>query len=373
MKIKAYLLAWIAFILWLGWWLLLSSDKEVLQGLGSAVIVYPAPTITLYANPSSVISGSSTTVYWATKDTVTCVESTYWRLSLVWSIVTEKLTAPFNFKITCRWKNGSIVSKTLNIPIITPPPWQPPTINLTANPATVTSGWTTLVTWSTTNAISCKEATYGNVALQWSIVTAQLYSPLTLILNCIGKDGLSTTKSLTIPVTSTTPTLTVNLSANPAQVASGWTTTVTWSTTNAVSCREATYGNVALQWSIVTERLFSPLSLVLTCTGRDGTSVTKSILIPVATTSAPPPRVSLSASPSSVVSGWTTTVTWSSSNTIRCSEATYGNVDVQWSVVTSRLYAPLTLILTCVGIDGTSATQSLNIPITTPFIPEVTM
>ena len=363
MKIKAYMIAWIAFIIWLGSGLLLSSDSGVLQWLKSAVILYPPPTISLTATPSTVPKGWTTTVYWTTKNTVSCAEATYGVQKLTWSVVTAPLYAPLNLRLTCKGKDGSIVSKALTIQIT--PNTQTPTVSLTANPPIVASGSTATVYWESKNTVACSEATYGSVALQWSVVTAPLTAPLYLKLTCIWMDRSVVTKTLTINVT--TPTTTppsIEISASPATVPSGSATTVSWVSKNTVSCREVSYGAIALEWSFVTPKLTSDLPINITCIGKDGTTVSSTFMVRVQFIA--PPVMTLSANPNSVRSGSSTTITWSTSGMSSCTEATYGSVALEWSVLTAPLTTPLNLRLTCIGINGSVNTRSLTVPIAIP-------
>lgn len=363
MKIKAYMIAWVAFIIWLGSGLLLSSDSGVLQWLKSAVIMYPPPTISLTASPSSVPMGWTTTVYWTTRNTVSCTEATYGVQKIAWSVVTAPLYSPLNLRLTCKGKDGSIVSKALTIQITPNAPT--PTISLTAKPTTVASGSTATVYWESKNTVACSEATYGSVALQWSVVTSPLTAPLNLKLTCIWMDRSVVTKSLTINVTTpTTTTPTIEISASPSVVPSGSATTVSWVSKNTVSCSEANYGAIALEWSIVTPKLISDLAINITCIGRDGTLVNRVFIVRVQLIT--PPNMTLTANPTSVTSGSSTTITWSTTGMSSCTEATYGSVALNWSVLTAPLTAPLNLRLTCIGTNGSVNTKSLSVPIALP-------
>lgn len=363
MKIKAYMIAWVTFIIWLVSGLLLSSDSGVLQWLKSAVILYPPPTISLSATPSTVPMGWTTTVYWSTKNTVSCTEATYGVQPLSWSVVTAPLYAPLNLRLLCKGKDGSMVYKTLTIQIA--PNTIPPTISLTASPTTVSSGSTATIFWATKNTVACSEATYGSVALQWSVVTVPLYAPLNLRLTCIWMDKSVVTKTLTINVTTPTSVKpSIVISASPEVVPSGSATTVSWVSKNTVSCREVSYGAIALEWSFVTPKLISDLPINITCIGKDGTTVSSTFIVRVQLIT--PPVINLFANPNPVASGSSTTITWSTSGMTSCTEATYGSVALQGSVLTAPLTAPLNLRLTCIGTNGSVNTKSLSVPIAIP-------
>ena len=85
----------------------------------------------------------------------------------------------------------------------------------------------------------------------------------------------------------------------------------------------------------------------------------------------PAPTVALSATPTSVLSGSASTLTWSSTNVTSCnaSGAWSGSKATSGTQSTGGLTAPATYSLTCTGIGG-SATQSTTIAITTQPPPD---
>lgn len=162
---------------------------------------------------------------------------------------------------------------------ITVPPL--PTLTLSASPTTITSGSSTTLTWSSTNTFGCTASGgwSGSKAVSGSQGVAPT-STSTYALSCTGPGG-SVSQQVSVTVAANPPTLT--LRANPVNIASGGSSTLTWSSTNASACiasgawsgARATSGSVTVSPVIV--RTFT---YTLTCTGPGG-SVTQSASVTV--------------------------------------------------------------------------------------------
>ena len=166
---------------------------------------------------------------------------------------------------------------------------------------------------------------------------------------------------------------TVSISANPSSIVSGTASTLTWSSTNANSCT-ASGGWSGTKASSGSQNVTptGTTTYSLACTGSGGTA-TQSATITVTTTPTAPPTVSISANPSSIVSGTASTLTWSSTNANSCTasggwsgtKASSGSQNV-----TPTSTTPYSLA--CTGSGGT-ATQSATVTVTTtPTAPPAT-
>jgi hypothetical protein len=164
----------------------------------------------------------------------------------------------------------------------------------------------------------------------------------------------------------------VNLTVSPATVAAGSAATLTWSTSAANTCTAsgAWSGTKPVSGSQTTGPLNSSSVFILTCSGRWGTGddTATAAVTPADTTPPPPPAptVSLSASPTSVASGGTSTLSWSSTNATGCtaSGAWSGAKAVSGSEQTAALSATSTFTLSCTGAGGT-ASQSKTVTVST--------
>jgi hypothetical protein len=243
----------------------------------------PAPTVSLDASAASVVSGNTTTLTWSSQNANSCTASGGWTgtRATAGSESTPTLTANATFTLACTGAGGTAndsATVTVTQPGTPPPPPPPaPTLTLTANPTSVATGGNSTLTWSSTNATSCTASGgwTGNRAVSGTLGVGPLSATTTYSLNCTGTGG-SISRSATVTVSAAPPppppTPTVNLSASPTSVASGGSTQLTWSSTNATSCTasggwsgtKATSGNQTISG------LTANTTFTLQCTGTGG-------------------------------------------------------------------------------------------------------
>jgi hypothetical protein len=228
-------------------------------------------------------------------------------------------------------------------------------LTLTANPTSVTSGGSSTLNWNSTNATSCTASGgwTGSKNLSGTQSTGALTATQTYTLQCTGSGG-SISRSATVTVNATTPAPTVNLSANPTSVASGGSSTLTWSSTNATSCTASggwsgtkqTSGNQTING------LMSTTSFTLRCTGGGG-STSRSVTVNV---SAAPgaPTLTLTANPDTVSPNGSSQLTWSSTNVTSCtaSGAWNGARGPSGNEMTGALSNTASYTLSCSGAGG---------------------
>ena len=151
----------------------------------------------------------------------------------------------------------------------------------------------------------------------------------------------------------------VTLAASSNSVNAGTAVTLQWSATNAQSCTASGgwSGTEATSGSQQTAALSATTQFTLTCTGTGG-AASQSVTVAVSTGT----TVSLNASPPSVVSGGTSTLTWSSTDATSCaaSGGWSGTVAVSGSQSTGAITTPTSFTLTCTGPGG-SASQSATV------------
>ncbi len=159
---------------------------------------------------------------------------------------------------------------------------------------------------------------------------------------------------------------TVHLAATPAIVQKGQSSRLVWSSQAVNACDiQPGIGTVGLQGGMdVTPA--TTTSYVLTCVG-DGGKATSSTLVTV--TPSPAPTCNLTATPSTVVKGASTVLSWSSTNAKECDlQPGIGAVPASGSrTVTPD--ATTNYLITCTG-DGGSATSSATAQVTMPKPPE---
>jgi PKD repeat protein len=160
----------------------------------------PAPTVTLSANPTTINSGASSTLTWASTNATSCTASGAWSGSKATSGSqgTGALTGTATYTLTCTGAGGS-ASDSVTVIVTAAPP--APTVTLSANPTTISSGASSTLTWASTNATSCTAsgAWSGSKATSGSQGTGALTGTATYTLTCTGAGG-SASDSVTVTV-----------------------------------------------------------------------------------------------------------------------------------------------------------------------------
>ncbi len=248
-----------------------------------------------------------------------------------------------------------------NSPLPGPGPQPAPTLTLTAQPAAVILGTGTTLTWTSTNATS---VTFDNG---------------------IGKVAVSGSKDETPPVTTTyhgtakgpggtvqaAVTVSVGglqgfqLSANPTAITQGQSSTLTFSApgANSVSIDNG-LGSFGAAGSV---KVTPAVTTTYTGTANfNGATMTASATVKVSPP-APPPTVALSANPSSIDQGQSSTLSWTSANAVSLTiDQGVGRVAVPSGSVT--VSPSSTTIYTITATDGShtanaSATVNVNAPV----------
>ncbi len=322
----------------------------------------PSPAVTLSANPKSVSKGANSTLTWSSSNSASCTASGGWSGALATS--GSKSVGPINaattYKINCAGPGGSATQST-SVGVVAPIP----TVSLSVSPSTVVSGSSATLTWSSTDATSCTASGSwsGSKATSGTEPTAALSAAATYVLNCTGPGG---TAKQSVSVTVTTPaSVTVDLLASPVTVASGASSMLNWSAANASSCTASGgwTGSKSVSGSTSTGSLTATKTYTLNCSGTGG-SASDSVTV---TVDAAPPTLNFTASPASVASGGSATLTWSATNATSCtaSGAWTGSKSVSGTASTGALTTAKTYTLACTGSGGT-ASQAVTVAINPP-------
>jgi phospholipase C len=237
-----------------------------------------------------------------------------------------------------------------------------PTATLTASPTSITNGQTATLTWTTTNATgaSIDNGIGGVQPVSGGSITVHPSTTTTYTLTATGPGGTATAQATVTVGTGQSPP-TATLVASPTSIMSGQTATLTWTTTNATSAsidngigavQPVSGGSITVQPSKTT-------TYTLTATGPGGT-VTAQAIVTVGTGQLPP-TATLVASPTSIMSGQTATLTWTTTNATSASidngigavqPVSGGSITVQPSMTT-------TYTLTATGPGGTVTAQAI--------------
>lgn len=167
----------------------------------------------------------------------------------------------------------------------------------------------------------------------------------------------------------TTPAATASITADSTSLSYNTGTTIRWNSSNATGCT-ATGGSGSWAGSRATSGNFSTGNLTssqtysILCTGIGGQSSTQSVTVNVA--AAPAPTATLTANPTSVVTGSLSTLSWSSTNATSCTAGGdwSGSRTTSGTQSTGNLTANRTYTLVCTGPGGTSNTATANVTVT---------
>jgi Fibronectin type III domain len=252
----------------------LSSLAAVGSGSARAASPY-APSIEFTSTPATLKSGQTAVLFWKTFNATHCAASGGWSggVSTGGTRSVGPLTKTTQFGLTCGGPMGSTTHSTTVTVTGTPSAAPAPTVTISASPSSVTSGRSSTLTWSSTNATACSAAGAwsGTKAVSGSQGTAALSAGASYQLTCTGAGG-SATHTANVSVTNAAPT--VSLAASPSTVLTGANTSLTWSSTNATSCTASGgwLGSRATSGSSTTGALNTTTIYALACTGAGGTA-----------------------------------------------------------------------------------------------------
>ncbi len=270
----------------------------------------------------------------------------------------------FQYKTGTKKQNCQVFVDNLNV--YPQGSMAPPTATLSVNPLTIISGQSATLSWSTENAESVViEPDTGEVDLNGSL-TVTPAETTTYTITATGPGG-SAASSATVTVDHPRPT--VSLTASPAAITAGESSTLSWTSTNAETCViEPIVGTVDPNGS-VTVSPDQTTTYTITATGPGGTATSSATITVEAN---PAPTVTFSATPEAIMVGESSTLSWSTEN----AESVSISPDIG-SVALSGSYeifpaGTTTYILTATGSGGT-ATASVTITVSEPPAPTVTI
>lgn len=188
------------------------------------VAVTPQPTATLAASPTTVGAGSAATLTWSSTNATACTASGgsfTGAVATSGSASTGTLNANTTYSVTCAGAAGTTPASATAAVAVTP---QPTVTNFSANPASVTSGGSSTLSWSTTNATSCTGSggTFTGPKLSsgtasTGTLTANASYTQTYTLTCVG--GTGTTPATATATVTVTPPSSTSLAVSPRNAA----------------------------------------------------------------------------------------------------------------------------------------------------------
>ena len=268
----------------------------------------PQPTCALSMNPTTILQGASATLSWTSQNAVAgSIDPGIGALTAAIGSLAGTPSVTTTYLGTAIGPTGSQINCSTTL-TVTP---LPPTCSLAANPTSITSGNTSSLSWTTSNTTSISiDQGIGTVTPVTSGSRSVSPTATTTYTATVTGPGGSSTCARTITVTQPLPTCT--LSANPTTIASGSSSSLSWISSNATS--------ISINQGIGTvtpvasgSRSVSPTvttTYTATVTGPGGTN-TCSRTVTVTQTL---PTCTLSATPTSITSGGSSSLAWTSQN-----------------------------------------------------------
>ncbi len=305
--------------------------------------------VSFTASPSTVASGSPSTLSWTTTGasvtSVTIDNGVGTKAASGSTSVSPTSTTTYALSAFTT-ANASPPTKQVTVTVGA----AGPTATFSAAPTTINLGQTSTLTWTTTNATTVSiDHGVGSQALSGS-VGVNPTSTTTYTLTVTGPGG-GITKTATVTVNVPAPT--ISFSATPSTIASGQSSSLVWTTTNATTVTiDHGVGSQPLSGSTSVSPT-ATTTYTLTATGPGGT-LTSTATVTVSNG----PSITFNAAPAFIGAGQVSTLTWSTSNAASVSidngvgaQPTSGSTTVTPTVTT-------TYTLTAIGPGGTSTAQA---------------
>ncbi|MEG9438366.1 DUF1929 domain-containing protein [Edaphobacter sp. HDX4] len=254
------------------------------------------PGAGITASPTLIAAGGSSTLNWTTQNATTAdLNGTTVPLSGSQSVSPTTTTT---YRITAHNAAGNTDWGQATVKVTT--------ATISASPTSISSGGSSTLTWATTNAAS---ATLNGAPV--AVNGSQTVSPTsttTYTLVATNSAGTSTSAQTSVTVGSGgAPT--ANISANPTSITSGGSSTLTWSSSNAVSAK--LNGNSVAVNGSQTVSPTSTTTYTFVATGSSGTTASAQATVTIVSGS---PTASISANPTTISAGGSSTLTWSTTN-----------------------------------------------------------
>jgi hypothetical protein len=325
-------------------------------------VIVPPVVKSFTATPDVITTGGSAKLAWS------ATGATWYQLTadngpspgqLSGTSITVRPKATTTYTLAAHNAAGSSV-KTVTVKVI-PAGTKPTIAAFAATPATVTAGDATTLSWSVTNAVQLSIAP-GVGVVTGSSIPVKPATNTTYVLTATNPNG-SVTRSVSVMVQPPLPPLPViaSFTASPASIVRGSTATLNWAVTGADSVALTASTGSSPGTVTGTSAVVAPLTgtvYTLTATNRAG-SVTRTVNVVVTTPA--PVIAAFSASPTNVVSGSPTTLSWSVTDAAHLSIAP-GIGEVTGTSIPVTPGTNTTYVLTAANDTGT-VTRSVTVTV----------
>jgi len=285
----------------------------------ATVTVTPSPvaTVSISASPTSIAPGSSSTLAVtaanATQVAVTGTDGSSYTLQPAGGsqIVTPTVTTTYTAVATAA--DGSKVSSTTTVTVVTA---AGPTVTISATPASVSAGASTVLTVTAANAIQVTVTGSDGTKLALSSTGGtQTVTPAATTTYTATATGLGATTASAAATVTVIPAATVSITANPTSVPAGGTSTLTVTARNATQVTIAGSDGESYTLSPAGgNQVVTPTAPTTTYTAT-ATSTSGAKVMATATVSVgPAPGAAITATPATISVGGSSTLTITATN-----------------------------------------------------------
>jgi phospholipase C len=299
----------------------------VLAGCGgvSGKVTAAAPTVSIAANPTTVSAGTaatlSVTASNASKVTVSGSDGSSYTLPEAGGTQSVTPAATTTYTATATGPGGSATANsTVTVSAVTS---GSPTVTISANPASIAAGSSSILTIVATNAAQVTlTGSDGSTFSLGATGGTQAVSPAaTTTYTATAKSG-SQSVTATAKVTVTpNPAPTVQITANPTSINAGASSTLTVTAVNATQVTLT--GSDGSSYTLVNEaggtQAVSPAATTTYTATATGPGGHVSASATVSVTANPAPTVTITANPTTVVTGNSSTLTVAATNATQVS------------------------------------------------------
>ncbi len=349
--------------------LLIAGCSSINLGNGTA-----APTVTISASPVSIADGASSTLTVAatnaTQVTVTGSDGTKYTIQPGGGTQPVSPTATTTYTAIATGAEGtSSATVTVSVSASSAPA---PTVTIVANPASIQSGASSILTIIATNATTVTlSGTDGSMYTLQPSGGTQAVSPAastTYTATATGTGG-KVTATATVAV-SANPAPTITITASPASIIEGKSSTLTVTAVNATTVTVS--GSDGTTYSLPSNggtQTVNPATTATYTAKAIGPGGTANATATVTVSAVPAATVTITANPLSISSGNTSTLTVTASNatqvTVAGSDASSYTLPPTGGTQAVTPTATATYTATAVGASG-NATASVTVTVIPP-------
>ena len=322
----------------------LVSDAAGNKALDTLSVTYtPVPSVIITADDTTLTEGESTTIRWNSTLATSVVSSNFGAKTLSGTLVVTpaKNTA---YQITVKSADGKKVSGSVSVkvlPIV-------PKITLTADKASIFSGESTTIRWTSENVTKVISSSFGATAVNGT-ATVHPTKTTSYTITVADSKGRKVSALTSVKVVPRVPKVT--LTADATTITKGQSTTIHWSSENATTLVSSSFGAKALSGSLVVTPTANT-NYTITVADSAGTKVNALVTVIVLS---PTPKLTITASPITIKLGQSSTITWTSNMAQSIVSSSFGATTLNGSKVVSPTR---TTLYTMIMKTTTGATMS---------------